>query len=228
MHRLCLSEVVSGRAPRSRRQSKGETGLAPSEGDGQKDDERRDSMKRCFLMILLLLPLLSAAEALKERPAHWAQPLINSTIQNLYKVDADVYRAHQPEVKDLADLKVLKIKTLLNLREYHKDDAIFRQNGINLMHHKLSAGSPTAADLIAVLKLLRDAEKPVLVHCWHGSDRTGFVVAGYRIVFQRWTREEAVSELRLGGFGYHQDVFPNIVQVLNELDVEAVRKSVLK
>lgn len=185
-------------------------------------------MKRCSLIILMLLPLLSAADTVRERPATWAQPVINSTIHNLYKVDDNVYRAHQPEDKDLPDLKVLKIRTLLNLREYHKDDAVFRQNGITLIQHQLSAGNMNSADLIAVLKLLNEAEKPVLIHCWHGADRTGFVVAGYRIVFQHWTREEAVLELRLGGFGYHQDVYPNIVQVLGELDVEALRKSVLK
>ena len=185
-------------------------------------------MKRCYLIILFLLPILSAADTVRERPAHWAQPLINTTISNCYKVSADVYRAEQPTEKNIPDLKKLKIRTLLNLREYHSDDEVFRQSGLSLMHLRLAAGSLAPSDLISALKMLREAEKPVLIHCWHGSDRTGFVVAGYRIVFQNWTREEAIEEMRLGGFGYHSDVYPNMVKTLHELNVESVRKSVLE
>jgi tyrosine-protein phosphatase SIW14 len=185
-------------------------------------------MKRCCLIILLLLPILAAADTIRERPLRWAQPVISTTISNCFKVSGDVYRAEQPAQKDIPDLKKLKIRTLLNLREYHSDDEVFRHSGLRLMHLPLAAGSLDQADLISALKMLREAEKPVLIHCWHGSDRTGFVVAGYRIVFQSWTREEAIEELRLGGFGYHSDVYPNIIKTLRELDVEAVRKSVLK
>lgn len=185
-------------------------------------------MKHYYLIILLLLPMLAAADTIRERPTNWATPLIHSTINNLYKVSDDLFRAEQPQKKDIPDLKKLKIKTLFNLREYHDDDTFFRQNGMDLIHLKLSAGTLTAADMIAALKLLRKAEKPVLVHCWHGSDRTGFVVAGYRIVFQNWTREAAIEELRLGGFGYHSAVYPNIIKTLGELDVEAAKRSVLQ
>lgn len=185
-------------------------------------------MKRCCLIILLLLPMLSAADTIRERPAQWAQPVINTTISNCYRVSGDVYRAEQPVQKDIPDLKKLKIRTLLNLREYHSDDEVFRLSGLRLMRLPLAAGSLASSDLISALKMVREAEKPVLIHCWHGSDRTGFVVAGYRIVFQSWTREEAIEEMRLGGFGYHADVYPNMVKTLSELDVESVRKSVLE
>lgn len=183
-------------------------------------------MKRYYLIVLLLLPILSAADTVKERPLHWAQPVINTTISNCYRVSGDVYRAQQPAQRDIPDLKKLKIRTVLNLREYHRDDEVFQLSGLRLMHLPLAAGSLAPSDLISALKMLREAEKPVLIHCWHGSDRTGFVVAGYRIVLQSWTREEAIDELRLGGFGYHSDVYPNIVKTLHELDVEAVRKAV--
>ena len=185
-------------------------------------------MNRYYVIILLLLPMLSAADIIRERPAHWAQPVINTTISNCFKVSDDVYRAEQPAQKDIPDLKKLKIRTLLNLREYHSDDEVFRQSGLSLLHLPLAAGSLAPSDLISALRMLREAEKPVLIHCWHGSDRTGFVVAGYRIVFQSWTREEALDELRLGGFGYHSGAFPNMVKTLNELDVDVVRKSVLE
>jgi hypothetical protein len=67
----------------------------------------------------------------------------------------------------------------------------------------------------------------VLVHCWHGSDRTGFFVAGYRIICQGWSREAALEELQRGGFGFHAFWYPNIVRCLAGLDVEEVRRQVL-
>ncbi|RYZ83219.1 MAG: hypothetical protein EOO68_33290 [Moraxellaceae bacterium] len=43
----------------------------------------------------------------------------------------------------------------------------------------------------------------VLVHCQHGSDRTGLVIAMYRIIYQHWPIEHAKQEMKQGGFGFH-------------------------
>ena len=45
-------------------------------------------------------------------------------------------------------------------------------------------------------------EGPVLVHCKHGADRTGCIVALYRIVFQSWSKEAAIDEMHNGGYGF--------------------------
>ena len=182
---------------------------------------------RHYLLLFLILFLLCGADAPRQRPLNWAQPFINTKIGNLHKVSDDVYRSEQPGKNSVEDLKSLNIRTLLNLREYHDDDEFFKQSGFALVHHKMSAGGAKVGDLIAALKLIRDAEKPVLVHCWHGSDRTGLVIAGYRMVFQNRSRENAIEEFRLGGFGYHEKTYPNILRLLETMDIEAVKKDVL-
>lgn len=179
------------------------------------------------LMFLAALFLFCGAAMSGERPGNWAQPVISVKLGNFYKVSDEVFRSEQPEKHDIPDLKSLNIRTLLNLREYHSDDAIFEQSGFQLVRHKMDAGDLSVSDLITVLKLLRKAEKPVLIHCWHGSDRTGFIIAGYRIVFQNWTKEAAIEELRQGGFGYHAVTYPNITKVLQGMDADAVKKAVL-
>lgn len=181
---------------------------------------------RCVILLAGLL-LLCGADAPRERPLSWAQPVINTKIGNLYKVSADVFRAEQPDKSNVEDLKSLNIRTMLNLREYHEDDSFFTQNGLKLIHHKMSAGGAKVADLIETLRLIKNAEKPVLVHCWHGSDRTGLIIAGYRMVFQNWNRKEAIEEFRLGGFGYHEKAYPNILKLLETMDIEAIKKAVL-
>lgn len=178
-------------------------------------------------LLLLLLPvLLSAAETPKVRPINWAQPIIDSTLENFYRVSDDLYRSEQPKPADLPDLKAIGIKTVLSLRHYHHDSREFDQAGITTVQHEMDAGSVTVPDLITVLRIIRTGQKPILLHCWHGSDRTGFAIAGYRMVFMDWSAADAIEELRQGGYGYHASLYPNIAKVLQKMDVAAVKKAV--
>ncbi len=43
----------------------------------------------------------------------------------------------------------------------------------------------------------------MLVHCYHGADRTGLVVAMYRVIYQGWSLDAARSEMIDGGYGFH-------------------------
>ncbi|MEM6543138.1 MAG: protein tyrosine phosphatase, partial [Bacteroidota bacterium] len=61
-------------------------------------------------------------------------------------------------------------------------------------------------------------------HCWHCSDRTGAISAAYRIVFEDWEKEEAIKELRKEEFGYHENWYPNVMDLLRDLDVDALKK----
>ena len=49
----------------------------------------------------------------------------------------------------------------------------------------------------------RDNPVLVLVHCQHGADRTGTMCALYRILRQDWKVEDAITEMKDGGYGYH-------------------------
>ena len=140
-----------------------------------------------LLPIFFLLAGICAADTGKERPAEWAQPVAGCALGNFYRISDELYRSKQPEPADLPELKRVGIRTVLSLRHYHHDARAFEEAKIGSVQYQMDAGSVSVAELIAVLKLIRDAQKPVLVHCWHGSDRTGFVVAGYRMVFMNWT-----------------------------------------
>ena len=179
-------------------------------------------------LAVFIAALLCGAAQPRIRPAEWAQPVLASTVENCFRVSDELYRSEQPDEDDIPDLKALGIRSLLNLRHFHVDAAVFGKNGFQLLAHPMNAGSASVADLVAVLRQFRSAEKPVLLHCWHGSDRTGFLVAGYRMVFQGWSREAAIDELRWGGFGFHESTYPNIIKMLRELDVAAVKKAVLE
>ena len=68
-----------------------------------------------------------------------------------------------------------------------------------------------------------EQDGPFLVHCQHGADRTGLLIASYRIVIQGWSKEAALEELRSGGYGYHS-IWRNIPVFIEKMDVEAWRE----
>jgi tyrosine-protein phosphatase SIW14 len=169
---------------------------------------------------------MAVDEAPMVRPQTWAQPVVAAPLENFYRVNADIYRSAQPEVKDLSAIKALGIRSVISLREHHDDPKEFASAGLELYHYPMNAGKVSTDDLIAVLKLIWTAPKPVLVHCQYGSDRTGFIMAGYRCAVMGWDVQESIRELRLGGYGYHEASFPNVKKTLAQIDFGQVRKSV--
>jgi protein tyrosine/serine phosphatase len=150
-----------------------------------------------------------------------------AVLGNFFRVSDELYRSKQPAASDIPELQRVGIKTVLSLREYHHDSKEFARAQIAVRQCAMDAGDVSVAGLVEALRLIHNAPKPVLVHCWHGSDRTGFVVAGYRMVMMNWTADQAVDELRRGGFGYHEFFYPNVIRVLRAMNVAEVRKAVL-
>ena len=64
----------------------------------------------------------------------------------------------------------------------------------------------------------------MLVHCWAGADRTGAMIAAYRVAAQGWSKEEAVREMTEGGYRFHGLVYRNLVKLITDLDVEDLRR----
>lgn len=161
----------------------------------------------------------------QQRPAAWAQPVPAKSLKNFYKLDEKVYRAAQPDKAGFKELEELGIVNVLNLRGSHKDKPP-KGSGLNLYRVEMEASAITEEQVIEALRFINRAPGPVLVHCWHGADRTGIVSAMYRVVFQGWTKEAAVEELVDGGYGYHS-IYKNIPRVLQKADIPEIRKKVL-
>ena len=158
----------------------------------------------------------------------WAQSPVLQKIESknfkrLYKLNDSLYRAEQPNKRGFAELEALGIQTVINFRRKVDDTKRARETDIQLERIPLKASELDQNDIVQVLRLIQEAEKPVLIHCWHGSDRTGAISAAYRIVVQNWSKEEAISEMRLKELSHHEKRYPNVVQFLKEMDVEEIR-----
>ncbi len=143
-------------------------------------------------------------------------------LPNLHKVAPGVYRSAQPTAEGLRNAEAMGIKTVFNLRAMHSDDALAEGTGLILARVPINTWSLDEEELLAALRVILEAKGPVLVHCQHGADRTGAVVAAYRMVVQNWPREEAIAEMTDGGYGFHS-VWGNLIVFLENLDVDRLR-----
>lgn len=181
-------------------------------------------MKRNIFIFPLLFLIITTVTA--QHPVAEKIILQNSKLDNLYQFDEGVYRSEQPSKKDFRALEAYGIKEVLSLRRFHSDDDEAEGTNIKLHRLKTHAHSISEKQVIEALKIIKDRQGPILIHCRHGSDRTGAVLAMYRIVFQNYTKEQAIEEMKEGGFGFHK-IYRNIVRLINKADIDEIKKEVL-
>ncbi|MBC3935656.1 dual specificity protein phosphatase family protein [Undibacterium sp. CY7W] len=160
-----------------------------------------------------------------QRPQQWAQAV--DTSANLFKVNDQFYRSAQIQSELLPTLQSLGIKTVVSLRAFHSDEQILKNSGIRMQRIGINTWDINDNNVILALRTLRNAQQqgPVLLHCQHGADRTGLITAMYRILYQSWTKEQALEELTQGGYGYHS-MWKNIPDYLRRADIEKIRQGV--
>ncbi|MCM3903584.1 MAG: tyrosine-protein phosphatase [Pyrinomonadaceae bacterium] len=126
-------------------------------------------------------------------------------LPNFHKVNDMVYRGAQPRSGGLELLKQLGIKTAVNLRDdddrAKQEEASARVAGLQYFNFPFARwGRPQDKEMEQVLSIINNpANQPVFVHCKHGADRTGVVVAVYRITHDGWTSGQAKAEAKRYG-----------------------------
>lgn len=147
-------------------------------------------------------------------------------LKNIYKIDEGIFRSEQPDQNDFIALEKMGLTEVLNVRRLVKDDKKARKTELKLHHISMKAGDIKERDVIKALKIIDDRKGPLLIHCWHGSDRTGMLVAMYRLVFQNWTKEDAIHEMTKGNFGFHT-AYSNIIDFVRDADIDKIRDKVV-
>lgn len=150
------------------------------------------------LSIALTLPSLSVAQDK------------NSGLPNFYRVNDTIYRGGQPSDDGFTRLVQLGIKTVLDLRDggerARAEELKARAAGLRYFNLPMSEFSkPNDTRVAEALSIITSAENhPIFVHCRRGSDRTGTIIAIYRIEYDGWTSEEAKDEAKRFGLGFWQ------------------------
>lgn len=125
---------------------------------------------------------------------------------NVHEVTPSIYRGGQPTADDLTKLKAAGITTVVNLRNEEvlvaQESRQAKALGMRFVNIPLDVFSePSPAAVKQFLGVMDSAKSgPVFVHCLHGQDRTGMMVAIYRILRQGWSGDQAYSEMFADGF----------------------------
>jgi protein tyrosine/serine phosphatase len=118
----------------------------------------------------------------------------------------ELYRSNQPTAAQITSYAAnYGIKTIVNLRGskpnaawYRQEVAAVRALGLTLIDFDMSANRELSVDEARQLaSLLRDAPKPLLIHCRSGSDRTGLASAIYLSQVANIDKETAEWQLSL-------------------------------
>jgi hypothetical protein len=146
--------------------------------------------------------------------------IVAGGITNFHEVDSGkLYRGALPEDSGLKLLAQAGIRTVIDLQggdrvlgipledgESAEDIADERESAaadqLGFISEPLSSMSLDddirSIDRI-VLEMAEPRNQPVYVHCRHGSDRTGLLVALYRVYYQQCTPEQAHREMLADG-----------------------------
>lgn len=117
-----------------------------------------------------------------------------------------VYRSNQPTPERLAAYtKAVGLKSVLNLRGadmgagwYRAERQAAADLGLTLIDFPMAANRElTQAESAALLDILRNAPKPLLIHCKSGSDRTGLAAVLYLALVLGQDEELAERQLSI-------------------------------
>jgi tyrosine-protein phosphatase SIW14 len=150
------------------------------------------------VLVLATLPLGARAQV----EPHYAE------LPNFHRVNQQLYRGGQPKAGGLQRLKDLGVKTVVNLRgeDDHARAESQEAQSLGLRYYAISLpefSKPKDEEVERVLDIINDPNnQPVFIHCHHGKDRTGTIVACYRISHDGWTAEQAKDEARRYGLSW--------------------------
>lgn len=130
------------------------------------------------------------------------------TVTNFHQINTNLFRGAQPTPQEFQSLSHFGIKTVIDLR--HEEDHIRNEKklveaaGMRYINIPMSGfAAPSDQQIARALSIMNDpAAGPVFIHCRRGADRTGTVVACYRVSHDQWANEKALGEARSFGMSW--------------------------
>jgi tyrosine-protein phosphatase SIW14 len=128
-------------------------------------------------------------------------------VPNAGKINEHLYRGAQPKPAAMRELKKLGVTTVVDLRREDNqtmdaERAQAEAQGLHFVNIPIGRfSSPTNEQVVQFLSLFRDhPDQTIFVHCHYGEDRTGVLVASYRMTMEQWPEQQAENEMKFFGF----------------------------
>jgi len=133
---------------------------------------------------------------------------VNNGVPNLARLSPGVWRGGQPTAEGWQYLRGQGVTNVIKLNE--GSDAYATNLGMTLIEWPINLKQQLGLqrldhNYVWVSGQLRDCtnrgfDQGLFIHCEHGQDRAGLVVAQYRMFVQGWSKPEAEKEMLAHGF----------------------------
>jgi protein tyrosine phosphatase (PTP) superfamily phosphohydrolase (DUF442 family) len=128
-------------------------------------------------------------------------PSFSQNINNFDVVSEGLWRGAAPSHQAMVKLAESGVKTIVDLRMAGQgaaeEKARASKLGIKYIHIPLGFKGPSLLKVAQFLNIVNNpANQPVFVHCRYGADRTGALVAVFRVIHDHWTFNQAYTEMR--------------------------------
>jgi tyrosine-protein phosphatase SIW14 len=124
-------------------------------------------------------------------------------VSNFGEVTPTLYRGAQPTERGFENLSKMGVAIVVDLREggeVQREQKEVTALGMKFVAISWNCRDPKDAYFSQFLTLLRENPgKKVFVHCHSGVDRTGMMIAAYRMDEQGWTADESLGEMKTFG-----------------------------
>jgi protein tyrosine/serine phosphatase len=153
-------------------------------------------------------------------PGCWAATAEDPKIlPNFQIVNDNVFRGAQPTDEGIKRLAERGVKTVIDLRlpsehSITHEKEVVESSGMRFVNVPMRGlMAPTDDQLYGVLRILNDSKQwPVFVHCRRGADRTGTVLACYRISHDNWNNQKALEEAKAYGISIFERAMRSFIE----------------
>jgi protein-tyrosine phosphatase len=178
-------------------------------------------MKKYVASILLLQGCVTATEAPKPIVTPYTPreemvseqtkgiPSIETSITNFHEVEIGFYRSGRLTPENIALLSSkYHLKTIVSLETYMLASQVKRDEmqaaqkyGVKYLNFPIMpVGDLDVSKLNYIIPALKNEQRPILIHCYRGSERVGTSVAAYRMLVNGWSFANATKEMDDYGF----------------------------
>ena len=177
------------------------------------------------LSVLLVIPLFIATSASSQTDHAEGPPLKSFAAQhtmgqhlkakgipNFGQVTPTLYRGGQPSAEGFEKLAHMGIDIVVDTGRSKRDETLIKNLGMAYISLPWYCPFPRDEVFERFIKITRENPgKKIFVHCRLGDDRTGMMIAAYRMGQQGWTAKEAIQEMHEFGYrGAHHLMCPGL------------------
>jgi protein-tyrosine phosphatase len=145
-------------------------------------------------------------------------------LANFAPVTEMLYRGAQPSHEGFRTLQHMGVNVVVNFRMEH-DETTAEQREVENLGMKYVGipwngnGTPSSAQVLEFLDLVRNnPQVKIFVHCKRGADRTGTMIAAYRIAIQHESADDAIAEMNR--FHYARFWLPQLQRYVSAFPTE--------